>query len=196
MTPTLEQYKTGQTTWRGEHKGVNYSISHWGIGPHQPTGIWNYYLHLDEHAFMSEEDFAKWDRTPTYNDFAGRTYQSYDYYSCPDINWHGGPTFYEISSVHDRRTNKFRKVIKMGCDYNHSFDRDNGYHYDLESVRRDCIATIEQFLLVSPQKTRCGYSGVLDVPENFYRCKNGRMVHISREAEATHSWVREEEPKS
>ncbi len=32
--PTLEEYRTGGTTWRREHKGVHYTLSHHGERPH------------------------------------------------------------------------------------------------------------------------------------------------------------------
>lgn len=177
--PTIEDYRQGATRWKREHKGIGYTLSHHGVSDYSPAGTWCFYIHLLEPQFQSPEDFARFDREPEVQEFAGTHREHYRYDDVPDHGFHGGITWYERRRYVDR-DGEVRKALEIGCDYNHSWDRDAGYWQRLEDVERDARALIDNLVAEVPLKVRCAYSGKLDMPDQFYTARNGSRVHRSQ----------------
>lgn len=59
------------------------------------------------------------------------------------LEWHGGITFYELVS-----TTPGQRVLKAGCDYQHSWDE--GIEYDADGVIREAKATIDSLWQMVP----------------------------------------------
>lgn len=131
-----------QTTWRGEHRGLQIKIVNWDCGGMGP--VWNYYVYLPEQklgdkfqAIWLEDKITK--ITPESMGFV-----THDYYTAPYINvdaWHGGITYYAKHGYTEGR-----RCVEIGCDYNHLWDREHGYPATLESVTQDAIATVDQLI--------------------------------------------------
>lgn len=181
MLPTLEQYRRGNSSWKGEHLGVQYSLSHHGVSDYSPAGTWCFYIHLLEEQFVNAEDFAKFDREPEAREFAGTYHEHYAYDDVPHYGFHGGITWYS-REVYVGKSGARWKALKIGCDYAHLWDRERGYWQGFDDVERDAQALIEQLVDAVPLKVRCAYSGIYDAPECFYTARNGARVHQSQSA--------------
>lgn len=177
--PTYEQYRSGATTWKRDHLGVGYTLSHHGVSEYSPTGTWCFYIHLLEEQFVTPEDFARFDREPEIKEFAGSYREYYPYEDVPDYGFHGGITWYSRDLYVGRDGCRY-KALKIGCDYAHSWDRDGGYWQGLDDVERDARGLIEKLVAAVPLKERCAYSGRYDLPEQFYTARNGCRVHVSQ----------------
>lgn len=179
--PTLEQYReASNVTWRREHSGITYSASHHGISSYSPKGTWCFYIHLLEEQFQRPEDFALFDREPELTDSFGSFRERYDYDSVPDHGFHGGVTFYERNFYPDKKTGEPRKALKIGCDYAHLWDQEEGFWQGLEDVADEAKALIDKLVSAYPMMERCGYSGKYDTPDQFYTAGNGTRVHVSQ----------------
>lgn len=177
--PTIEQYREGATTWKRDHKGVAFTLSHHGVSKYSPQGTWCFYIHLQEPQFQRPEDFARFDREPEVKEWAGSHRESYPYDDVPDYGFHGGITWYSRETYVDRDGATW-KSLKIGCDYAHSWDADSGYWQGLEDVESDARALIDKLTDQIPLKVRCGYCGKLDMPDQFYTARNGVRVHVSQ----------------
>lgn len=180
--PTHEQYLKSAAVWRGEHKGVSYTLSHHGASDYSRAGTWCFYIHLTEEIFLSPKSFAAFDREPEVKQMtgAGSYYETYDYWSVPDHGFHGGITFYERTTYFGKFDGLPKKALKIGCDYAHSWDRDGGFWEGKDEVERDAKRLIDKLVIDHPVKSRCSYSGILDAPEAFYTARNGSLVHHSQ----------------
>lgn len=178
--PTKEEYEKSSATWVGEHLGVRYSMNHHGVSDYSPEGTWCFYIHLFEPMFLSDADFALFDREPQIREMlSGSAWETYDYGDVPDYGFHGGITFYERTSYVAKDGTR-QKALKIGCDYAHSWDRDSGYYEGLREVEMDAKQLIEKLVVAHPVKTKCKYSGMMDKPEEFYKARNGAIVHKSQ----------------
>ena len=184
MLPTHDEYLQGSTTWRAQHLGQTYEVCHHGVSDYNPQGTWCFYVLLDERMFANPEDWKLFDlpiqerKQPE-----GSTWRHFPYDDIPDMLWHCGPTFGERRTEFDRKTGRDFGVIKVGCDYNHLWDREAGYPYTLESVRQDAKACVEDFVGRFPQRKTCRWSGLIGLAEEFYEAKNGAIVHKSQQGE-------------
>ena len=178
MKPTLEEYLKSAATWKGDHSGVRYTLSHHGISDYSPEGTWCFYIHLFENMFLNDADFALFDRDPQITEWSGRHSEIYRYDDVPDYGFHGGITFYERTTYIDSDGTR-RKALKIGCDYDHSWDRDYGYSDGFREVEMDVKCMIEKLVVEHPLKTKCSYSGKLGTPDEFYKARHGKMVHKS-----------------
>ncbi len=178
--PTLEQYHQGATTWKREHKGVSYTLSHHGISDYSPQGTWCFYIFINSNMFVNDADFSCFDRPAEIKQMGAGTYwETYNYWDVPDFGFHGGITWYSKDRFVDKE-GKEQSSIKIGCDYDHLWDRESGYWQGLDDVERDAKALIDKLVEAHPVKLRCHYSGKLDAPEQFYTAKNGAVVHKSQ----------------
>lgn len=181
MTPTLEEYNQGATTWRHDYKGVAILLSHHGYMKPDHTrgyfaeghpGTWCYYLLIPEKMFPH-----RWDDFKAIRDEHG--------YESPGPAWEHDwfdteITFSQSQPQWCRKTNRMWDGIKIGCDYNHSWHRDQGYQDTLGSVKRDAERTVEAFIKANPDRNfYCEYSHLWGVAGDFYTAKNGRRVHNS-----------------
>jgi hypothetical protein len=199
--PTLEEFtqERTHTEWRGEHRGVGYKVTFWGYREHgglydRPgkRGMWNYYLLLPEPQWRPED----WERfVAPRNDFEvrpGHRHRSWDISKSHlyGLDWHGGMTFYEILE-----TPRLHQAIKAGCDYNHLFDAEAGYPYDLEWVERDARSCIDSLLERFAPLVRCKYTGEYGEPEQMIPTKwPGEFVLARVRDQVWDSWF--EEPAS
>jgi len=191
--PTLEQFLQGATRWRSKYKEINIELSFhdWrepdGFDPY-PHGTWCYYLILNEEMFEPED----WNKLRFYPYICDSGYETYDYYKFPDVVFHGGVTFYELTKVYMKHVRRYVEIVKVGCDYNHLWDSEGGYADTYETVLMDAKRTVRKLLEQFPNiNMRCGYSGIWDKPEMFYAAQNGQNVHKSMEEKLTKDnyWV-------
>ena len=178
MHPPIEQLLKGVTTWHETHRGISIEIRYagyrfpdkWGEGS---AGTWCYYLHINEGALKP----TNWKKlSKSYTTDEGRSYIEEDFWN--NIYWHGGVTYaQEHEKYYDRAQQQMMRSIKIGCDFGHHFDQHNIYEY--EDILREAHRTVDEFLAIIDVKTKCDWSGVYDVPENFYTAINGRTIHIA-----------------
>ena len=153
MSETKEMRKL--TKFNGNHKGVEYEIHNFVIDStfRGLEDCWTYYLFLTVERIPDVELASQIWLDPKYDD---EDRISYDYWDCwlSRLPWHGGVTYYDKISSADMR----RRVIKIGCDYQHYGDEQ--FNYDEKWVQRDAIETIEAFLERVPDyKRHCGTVG-------------------------------------
>lgn len=181
MLPTKEEYQKSNARWRVEHRGVSVEISHHGVSEYTPSGTWCYYLIIDQRMFQSADDWAKFDVKPVTRKWCGTFREHLPYDDLPDLEWHCGPTFGERHEGVDTHSGEKHAWLKIGCDYAHLWDRDMGYPATLASVTADARRSVDTFVDRFPQKERCGYSGRIGMPDEFYTAQNGVRVHASYE---------------
>jgi hypothetical protein len=152
---------SGDTTLirKGEHRNIWWRISNHGRrDDNHGKGTWCYYVFVTEHC-LDPELFAEFwlPATRTMERSAGYSTPSYDYWGprWSDAEWHGGVTWYKKHGGLDGDV----RSVEVGCDYNHSWDRDMGYPFDFESVLRDCHRTIDALHVLYPFKSRCSWTG-------------------------------------
>ena len=154
-----------KTIWTGEHLGVLFQIVNW-------DGRWNYYLilRLDRIPEKSVSDSYWLKRKKSSLSGNHVLYGYYDHPILPNLDWHGGITWYSKESGFDGDP----KTIKVGCDYSHLWDE--GHEYILEDIIPEVERTIEKFReLVPGYKYWCSGNGNLyDLSEGEY--ENGRFV--------------------
>lgn len=95
--------------------------------------MWTYYVHAREQMFQADDVPSVF--IPPNGKMKHYPYE-YMRSAWADVDFHGGVTFYNIvNCVPDRR------VVKVGCDYGHLWDRE--CHYTLESVVGDAKRTVD-----------------------------------------------------
>lgn len=100
----------------------------------------NEYEAEDFEKFYRPDIIKKYFETSTHFNITNK------YFDIPDMGFAGGITFYENQICLDRIKGKMSRRIKIGCDYNHSWDADRGYIDDYESVKNDAIRLINKYL--------------------------------------------------
>lgn len=201
--PTYEKMLAGNCRWRSDYKDVGIELSFHGYRPPSERegmfsyghGTWCYYIMLNELMFDAT-DWKKLRFFPHFNDDV--SFEVYDYYAFPDVEFHGGITFYEVTKHYNKHVKRHIEVVKAGCDYNHLWDGERGYPDTYESVLFDAERSVCELLKQFPNiNYRCGYSGIWDSPSEFFKAKNGRWIHKSRIDELKNldymkSWLPEE----
>ena len=181
MKPTYQDLLRCGATWRGEHLGIGYELSwHSCHEEHQPEGIWCWYIHLCDEQF-SESDWAKLRlKKEDKQLFEDRWYRHWCYEDFPDIEPHCGFTFGELKTYLGR-DGKEHEWVKIGCDYNHLWDREGGYWEGKDDVEHDVRKSIDLLIEMFPErKERCAYSGTYGERAEFYTAINGKRVHKSK----------------
>jgi hypothetical protein len=155
--------------WTGTYKGVAFEINNFQFEPNkfEPQGkdCWAHYiiLHLNRipEKYNPESFWLKGKMN--------RNMAHYDYYAheiIGKIEFHGGCTWYSKEHGFDGE----EKIIKIGCDYQHSWDE--GKRYDLEYVKRQVEETVDSFLNFIPDyKYWCCGNGKL------YDLKDGILIN-------------------
>lgn len=140
-------------TWTTRYKNLTIEICHWGFERERPDwepinngkGVWSYYIYIPERLVETEELFNSiwiedklYQITPTSPERV-----LHNYYDTPlvQIDWHGGITYYHKSGY-----SKAHRVVQAGCDYNHLYDQERGYDYDLEEVLQDAKNTVDELV--------------------------------------------------
>ncbi len=175
---TLEQYRSGCTEWRVDHLNIPGSVKHWGTSDYSRYGVWNYYITLRKSFFQKPEDWERFRLQRQVKDLGGSKWETATYEDVPDLNWHGGITFGELSRGFDKSTGEEEEIVRLGCDYNHSWDQ--GIEYSLEEVTGDLKRSVEVLAKIAPLNARCAWSGRYDHPDKFYTSANG-LVHLDFE---------------
>lgn len=102
-----------------------------------PQNNWNYYCYLLESKIRKDLFESSWleDKIMDWG-------ITHDYYSpafSVDIYWHGGVTWYQkFPNIPGYR------MIEIGCDFQHLFDQERGFEYNLEEVFIECRRTAEE----------------------------------------------------
>jgi hypothetical protein len=183
MIPTNDEFLSASCTWRGEHHQVRYELSWHGRSEYQPQGIWCWYLLLTEEQFYPDDwKRLRLERQDRQFGDGGSWHRHWDYDSFPDVEPHGGWTFGEMH-IQLGRDGKEYEHVKVGCDYNHSWDRDGYYSEGRAEIESDVKRSIDRLVAMFPKRReRCGYSGKWDDSDQFYTARNGSRIHKSNEA--------------
>lgn len=129
-TPNLRK----RTVWNAHYKGVAVEIQSWGreehgIGACFPSGNWNAYIYLSDRNCPRLDEIWLEDRLVKWSETSPERLQ-YDHFRNGHISampFRGGCTFYE-----KKITVPGHRVVKIGCDYQHSWDE--GMHYDENQI--------------------------------------------------------------
>ena len=176
--PSLNDFIKSSARWHGTHLGIAYQIAWWGSTTYQPHGTWNWYILVNDEQFYSD-DWDKLRLKKQDQNHGVSWYRHWSYEDFPDLNAHGGWTFGELKTYLGR-DGKEHELVKVGCDYNHAFDRDMGYSDDFNSVERDVKRSIELLAEMFPRcRLKCAYSGKYGDAEEFYTATNGLTIHKS-----------------
>jgi len=179
--PSNDQIRDACLRWNREWQAVPIEITYHGVSDWRPLGIWCYYLYLHQNMFQRAEDFARFNLPYQTYKFNGKWYRHYPYDEVSDLEWHGGITFGERREGYDHFTAEPYTIIKLGCDYGHLWDEENGYWQGLEEVYADAKRSADALVAIAPMKVRCAYSGRIDMPDRFYTAINGAQVHVDAE---------------
>jgi hypothetical protein len=178
---TYEELLEGSTTWSFKEGGIPYSLSYFGYRKPDPTahpllsegspGTWCYYLHANK--LMYPESWSEFANYPSEYDCGslaiGPAWDLVDFYG--GITWNSNENFW------DRKSAGIVEAVKVGCDYNHSWDHDSGFVNGFHSVKADAINTCKQLLEAFPlERVRCGYTGAWVKLEDSYVAVNGNTV--------------------
>lgn len=146
--------------WNGTSpEGLAYEIQFWGVGSMcDGHGMWNYYITIGQDQLRPGDWEKAWlPVSDTWKRSDGHEDPSYAYWGSvlDDGDFHGGITFYEKRAQVDGD----RRWVKVGCDYGHLWDRERGYEYTVDEVRRDALNTCRKLAELLRPFVRCGYSG-------------------------------------
>lgn len=177
-TPTYKEFLEGSTTWRKEHKGVTYILSHHGYregdeypGAEQYPGAWCYYLLIPEQMFPHRWDDFKCTRSSHGFEEPGKAFNHGLFDS--EITWSSSEPYL------DRKEERMYDASKVGCGYNHLWHAECGYPDTYSSVNQDAILTIDRFLEANPDRLlRSSWSGKWGMPDQMYTANNGKTGHI------------------
>lgn len=196
MTPTLKDFEDAACKWRGSHNDIAFELSWHDKRDYNPHGTWCWYLLLPEEQFNSD-DWSKLRLKKEDKQMLGSSWhRHWGYDDFPDLEAHGGWTWGELTTYLGKDGKEYEHV-KVGCDYAHLWDREEGYWQGRSDIQRDAERSIKLFCEMFPNRRfRCGYSGKWDSPEKFYLARNDVRVHVSQEdqfnADNWPMWMRAE----
>lgn len=189
-TPSYEELLQGATTWRKEHEGVTYILSHHGhrtgkeyASAEPRPGTWCYYLLIPEQMYPHRWDDFACSRSEHGFEHHGRafTHEMFD----TEITHASSQPYW------DRKTERMWDGSKVGCDYAHLWHHEGGYSDTYNSVNDDARRTVELFLKANPDlRLRCDYSGLWGEPSDFYTAENGKRVHNSHASSFDDGWAK------
>ena len=163
----MDQELRHKDTWSGMHKGINFEIACWSYNDSHSIKdtvdlrtVWNSYIILPIDMFPEESHKDLW-LEPDISKY-GYVYYNYCNDLINSVDFHGGCTYYNKTHGMDGG----RKVIKIGCDYNHL--RDQHMDYDIDHIHHGIKRAIES--LPSNLKHRCINNG------NFYHVEDGYIL--------------------
>jgi hypothetical protein len=177
--------------WHGTYRGVAFEINNFKTPPNRfddyEKDNWTYYLILHLSRIPEEnKPNSFWLKAKA--DEKGRVFYPYHKnHIITNIDFAGGCTWYSKEKGFDGEN----KVIKIGCDYQHSWDE--GREYDLEWVKRDVMNTIDVFLNYVPDYKYwcCGNGKLYSLKDGIV--KNGTFY--SKEYYGDKEWFRDFEPQ-
>ena len=194
MTPTYKELLKGATTWRLKHMDVDIILSHHGYrdgseyeGAEPHPGTWCFYLIIPEEMYPHRwPDFACVRK--------GSGFETHG--PAWDDDWfYSGITWSSSEPYWSRKENRLFDAAKVGCDYSHLWDMEQGYPQTFEWVKQDAERAVEQFLEAHPdRRLRSSWSHKWGAPDEFYRARNGGLVHKEDELPENYdSWLPAEE---
>ena len=148
--------------WRGVYREVDVEVARWECGGEER---WNYYIRLAVDRLPAETR-PRFVLSPScFRDRRGHAgLPGYPREAIPDIDWHGGCTYYEKQGGRDGGP----LFVKMGCDYAHLYDQ--GCRYTLDMVAADARRSIDALWEQFPDMLHaCSYNGGL------YRADEGSV---------------------
>ena len=179
MKPDYDEFLSGSTRWNFTRNGVDYSMNFHGY--REPSeefeghaGTWAYYLLIPEQMFPHRwADFAC-----VRNEYGffhhGPAFRAVEFDS--EITWSSNDPYYS------RKEKREFALSRVGCDYNHSWHRYQGYPQTFNWVKRDAERTVDSFIDAHPDRLlRCDYSHTWDEASSFYTARNARMIHKSQQ---------------
>ena len=193
--PSQDDFLSCCAKWYGKHEGIQYELSWHGRSDYSPAGTWCWYILLPEEQFYPEEwATLRLERQDRESYGSWRRHWSYDNF--PDADPHGGWTFGEQYTYLGRDGKEYERV-KVGCDYAHSWDRDDGYWRGKGEIERDVKRSIEVLLKMYPRRRlQCGYSGKWGNADEFYTSANGpilKSLEDKMRADGSTRWLPMEE---
>lgn len=142
----LKRQTWGWTETDAEGNSVNVEVTRWEFKHSTGKGNWNYYLYVPVSLLANPEEWEpKFDASkPVYAQFddSGSRFH--------DIEFHGGVTYCKTETIGTH------KCIKVGCDYGHFNDREEGMDDFHEEVFYDAKQTAHCFLSCNPYKPKEG----------------------------------------
>ena len=175
----MEIKESNLKKWTGTYNGVDFEINNWETEPNsvepRKKDCWTYYLILRIERIPKEhKPKSYWLRGRKGGNWVmywlgwrkDGNMVMYNYYKhpvLPNLDWHGGVTWYSKEHGFDRS----EKIIRVGCDYMHHWDE--GKYYNLDIVKRDVKRTIEKFLESVPNYKYwcCGNGNLYDLSEGI-----------------------------
>ena len=158
-------------TYRGEYRHIKYSITKFEnimkrhasvLGARESDFSWCHYIHINLDKQIKDKTIAdKFWLSSIYDDKNRCSYRYYDSI-INEIDFHGGCTWYSKESSVDEKD----RVVKIGCDYQHSWD--TGENYSLDYVAEQARISIDSFLKITPVLVWCSGCGAYyeDVTKN------------------------------
>ena len=131
--------------WNDEYKGIAFEIVNWGLEPKPPdishilcTSTWNTYFYLNskrhknivEKLWTTKKKVYDWGTILIPNDIFER------------LSWNGGQTFYEQKINYADKV----KMIKIGDDFNHSWDKEREHMYNENYMEQHIKEIIDEFI--------------------------------------------------
>lgn len=153
--------------WTGEYSGISFEINNYPTG-YKPGDSWTYYIYLWLDKIPKENNpdsyWIKPDKKPIFKHGVSYDYMSHE--AINGIDFHHGCTYYSKEAGHEGG----RKIIKIGCDYQHYWDE--GRQYVFDEIVNDVKITIDKFKeLVPNYKYRCHWNG------NLYDLTEGTITN-------------------
>jgi len=99
--------------------------------------VWNYYIYVMEDTLDEEGYKILFMDEATHFKNGIWKYRNIDNY----ISFHNGISYYR--RIHDYHEEN--NAVKLGCDYDHIYDYENGVH-TLEEIVQDCKNTVDSLL--------------------------------------------------
>lgn len=166
----MKALKKDKDVWTGQHMGVSFEINHWvskgfSFQPEEKHN-WTHYIYLwVDRIPESHNPLSFWIKGKKHENYSHISYDYYGHSVINSIEFHGGITWYSKEAGFDGA----KKIIKIGCDYQHAWD--DGQEYDIDYVLSEVQKTIESFrLLVPDYKYWCTGNGKL------YDLKDGVLI--------------------
>jgi len=149
--------------YTGSYDGITFEINNYQTNlDNSMQEHWTYYIYLHLDRIPEENDPTSfWLKARRIKNHKNRVfYDNYKHPIIPELDWHGGCTWYSKELGFDR----VPKIIKIGCDYAHY--NDEGQYYSLNYVKSDAIQTIRKFRELVPNY-------------KYYCCGNGKLCNLS-----------------
>jgi hypothetical protein len=132
--------------WFGQHLGVRYEINNFKRQNLDggESDYWTYYLFINLSKIPKENKIKSLWLRGEKTEYNRINYKYYKHFIINNIDFHGGCTWYSKEYGFDGHD----KIIKIGCDYQHSWDE--GISYFIEEVSRDAKNSIDKFINFIP----------------------------------------------